>query len=298
MDRAQLLQRIADGADVTVQERGSCGLGDIILKVRLLPELVRHAADIGSASRVTFEMAPRYAGLERLFRASFAGFAINVVAYEPADRLRYGASTPPHHKAEREATRWGRPRLEHELSLDEAWEVYGVHAPFHGPYLAADQKLTDHYRCLIPPDAIGLCWSSTSALARAIGKSLGLERLGPIWRDNQCVSLQMGPAREDAVGTTILDVLPRGVVDWTETAALAAACRCVVTIDTSVAHLAGAIGLPTFVVSPNNYTDVLAYYRCGSSLHYGPNHQVREVGDVVNISRSLTASVERIAAAL
>jgi hypothetical protein len=87
-------------------------------------------------------------------------------------------------------------------------------------------------------------------------------------------------------------------VDWTETAALAAACRCVVSIDTSVAHLCGAMGLNTFVTLPHNYTDVLAYWRCGESLHYGPAHKVREVGDVVNISRSLTASVERISAAL
>ena len=45
----------------------------------------------------------------------------------------------------------------------------------------------------------------------------------------------------------MLDVLPANPLTFEATAALAACCRAVVSIDTSIVHLAGSLGVPTHV---------------------------------------------------
>ena len=57
-----------------------------------------------------------------------------------------------------------------------------------------------------------------------------------------CVSLQVGRDRTQLARTPVLDVLPANL-DWFKTAVLVKACRCVVAVDTGMAHLAGALGV-------------------------------------------------------
>src|SRR6202012_5360787 len=68
------------------------------------------------------------------------------------------------------------------------------------------------------------------------------------------ISLQKDPRPDDATllreGTDILDLTPE-LTDFTDTAALISCLDLVITVDTSVAHLAGKQGCPTWVLLPH-----------------------------------------------
>lgn len=108
------------------------------------------------------------------------------------------------------------------------------------PYLRADPERIAYYHRRIPSGAIGLVWRSGPGDLHTV-KSMSLADLAPIWSRHPCVSLQLGPACKEIAGTSVLDALP-AAPDWAETAALVMACRCVVCVDTGVAHLAGGLG--------------------------------------------------------
>src|SRR6185295_563457 len=64
-------------------------------------------------------------------------------------------------------------------------------------------------------------------------------------------SLQKGPAAEELAhapsALKIIDVGPQ-LLDFSDTAAIASLLQLIITVDTSVAHLAGAMALPTWVL--------------------------------------------------
>jgi Glycosyltransferase family 9 (heptosyltransferase) len=110
------------------------------------------------------------------------------------------------------------------------------------PYLHADPARVAHYRKRVPQNAVGLCWASGRGWLRMQPiKSMPLQDMEPIWSRYPCVSLQVGQDRAQLAGTPVFDVLPARP-DWAEAAALVGALRCVVCVDTGVAHLAGALG--------------------------------------------------------
>ena len=121
-----------------------------------------------------------------------------------------------------------------------------------GPYLRAVPARIEHYRKRVPEGAIGLCWASgvgKTPWQRRVQpiKSLSLQDMEPIWSRHHCVSLQVGRDRAQLSGTSVRDVLPPNP-DWAETAALVMALRCIVCVDTGVAHLAGGLGAPVHLL--------------------------------------------------
>ena len=114
------------------------------------------------------------------------------------------------------------------------------------PYLCPDPDRVAHYRKLIPPGSIGLCWAAGTDEM----KSIPLELMRPIFERFPCVSLQGGHWRNELSGTPVLDLLPPAGVcwaspDWSDGAAAIVCCRAVVTVHTSVMHFAGALGIET-----------------------------------------------------
>ncbi len=106
--------------------------------------------------------------------------------------------------------------------------------PSPAPYLQAMPMTLD-----LPRPIIGVCWAVGGwDAARSMPWRLltGLDRIGTV------VSLQRGAT--DAPWPDPVD----GTMDMLATAGLVAACDHVVTVDTMMAHLAGAMGRPTSVL--------------------------------------------------
>jgi hypothetical protein len=101
---------------------------------------------------------------------------------------------------------------------------------------------------------VGLVWSGRPTHANDHNRSIPLRTLSRILDvDATFVSLQKEPRPNDAAvlreRNDIID-LTADVADFAETAALISCLDLVITVDTSVAHLAGALGCLTWILLP------------------------------------------------
>ena len=100
---------------------------------------------------------------------------------------------------------------------------------------------------------VGLAWSGNPNHWNDHNRSLQLQQLLPLLDlDAAFVSLQKAPRPDDKAQfekTEIVD-LTAHLTDLSETAGLMSCLDLVITVDTSVAHLAGALGRPTWVLLP------------------------------------------------
>jgi thioredoxin-like negative regulator of GroEL len=148
------------------------------------------------------------------------------------------------------------------FSLPRAFGTTLESIPADIPYLRADPSLVTRWASRLQPcrgTRVGLVWAGQarpwaegfSALDNR--RSIGLAALAPLASvpGLQLVSLQSGaPAAEvsdPAHGVALIDVMGE-VVDFADTAAIIANLDVVVSVDTSVAHLAGAMGKPVFLL--------------------------------------------------
>jgi len=101
---------------------------------------------------------------------------------------------------------------------------------------------------------VGLVWSGNAVHLNDHNRSMALEALSPILDlDATFVSLQKEPRDRDKAflreRAEILDVSEH-LTDFVATAALVSCLDLVITVDTSVAHLAGALGRPVWIMLP------------------------------------------------
>lgn len=101
---------------------------------------------------------------------------------------------------------------------------------------------------------VGLCWSGNPQHNNDRNRSVSFRTLARLLDlDATFVSLQKGVRPEDMAAlrarSDILDWTAH-LTDFAETAALISCLDLVITVDTSVAHLAGALGRPTWVLLP------------------------------------------------
>jgi len=136
-------------------------------------------------------------------------------------------------------------------SLPHALAVENPAQTWRGPYLpvAAGTPLPKR----AGRRSVGLVWAGDSSYASDEVRSLTLARLEPLLAVEgvDWWSLQVGPAREQIEHTgwngQITDV-GATLSDFADTAAVMQELDLIITVDTAVAHLAGALGRPTWVM--------------------------------------------------
>ena len=100
---------------------------------------------------------------------------------------------------------------------------------------------------------VGLVWSGNPKHGNDLNRSLPLQQLASILSvDAKFVSLQKGIRASDKQvlrGLNIEDMTEQ-LSDFEDTAALISSLDIVITVDTSVAHLAGGLGCPVWILLP------------------------------------------------
>jgi len=103
---------------------------------------------------------------------------------------------------------------------------------------------------------VGLVWSGDPGHKNDHNRSIALRALAPLLDcDVQFVSLQKGIRNEDraflAERPDVVDLTDQ-LTDFSATAALMSCLDLVISVDTSVVHLAGALGIPVWTMLPFN----------------------------------------------
>lgn len=215
------------------------GLGDEIMFASCLPEIIARAGEC------ILECSPR---LEGLMRRSFPAQSVHAADQSDADPdwlARVG-------RVDFQVATGSLPRFFRRAATD---------FPQHGGYLRADPARVGQWRQRLSKLGgvirVGVSWKGGSPSTRGQLRSLALAELLPILRNKDAVfvSLQYG-----ASGTEREALLQAGGVrvhhwqeaidDYDETAALVSALDLVISVQTAVVHLAGALGKPVWVMVP------------------------------------------------
>jgi len=129
--------------------------------------------------------------------------------------------------------------------------------PAEIPYLRASAERLAKWR--VRMEALGgprvaLAWAGSSLHANDRNRSIAFSRLGPLLdAPARLVSIQREPREgevETLQGDRRIAHLGDELADFADTAAVIALADLVVSVDTSVAHLAGAMGKPVFILLP------------------------------------------------
>ncbi len=168
------------------------------------------------------------------------------------------------------------------LGFDEPWseaqwEVWAplMSLPFHFetrldtisaplPYLRTEPALVLRWAAELPPRPdfrVGLVWKGNPRFENDADRSLpSLAVLAPLWQvpGVQFISLQKGAGEDEAteapVGQPLLH-LGGHMADFADAAAIMASLDLVIAVDTAMAHLAGALNKPCWLLLPRYQTD-------------------------------------------
>ncbi len=209
------------------------GLGDQIMFASCVPDLIAMGA------RCVVECAPK---LEALFRRSFPAATVTT-GWKPGDG---------HDSFDCYAAMGSLP-----LHLRTSRETFPVHAG----YLKADPRSIAAWRQRLAQlpgrHKIGIAWRGGASSTRRSVRSVPLDLWLPILRhaDTSFVSLQYTDCREE------IDHMARehgirvhhwaeAIDDYDQTAALVCALDLVISVQTAIVHLGGALGRPVWVMVP------------------------------------------------
>lgn len=221
-----------DANGLTLLLWGEQGLGDQIMLVRFARELSARGA------RVIVRCDPSL---------------VSVLRTAP------GVSTVVSHD---DAT----PKCDAHLPMFSAPALLGIRgddALSGAPYLELCDGATDGPRYRSPESElarrrkVAVVWAGSAAHGNDHNRSLPQSQLAALLDVDgvDWVSLQLGPRRADLhaldakVRASVTDAATR-LRDFRDTARVLSECDCLVTVDTSVAHLAGALGVPSIVMLP------------------------------------------------
>jgi tetratricopeptide (TPR) repeat protein len=206
------------------------GMGDTIQFVRYAPLLAARGA------KIVLEVQPE---LVRLLSA-MPGLATVVARKQPLPRYDFHC-----------------PLLSLPLACGTTLDTIPAEIPHIAPGEGDVVSFMESWRARLPRrrPLVGLVWSGERSHDNDLNRSMPLATLAPLFDlpDIAFVSLQHEVREEDAAMLQSRgDVLPIGADfrDFADTAAAIAALDAVIAVDTAVAHLAGAMGKPLFLLLP------------------------------------------------
>jgi len=197
------------------------------------------------------------------------GDTLQFARYAPLVKAR-GGHVVLEGQAELRAVLAGCPGVDRLLSRGEPRPDFAAHAPLMSlpgilgttvdnvpaavPYLRADADRVRRWREDLGGPAglrVGITWRGNARNLNDRNRSIPFPFLAPLTAlpGVRVVSLQTGPGAGDVEGTAIPDLGGR-LTDFADTAALLLALDLLITCDTAVAHLAGALAVPVWVALP------------------------------------------------
>ncbi len=199
------------------------GFGDTLQMLRYLPLVVQRGA------RIVLELPPELLSLA----ATLEGVA---------QLLARGDALPPFS--------WHCPLMSLPLAFSTTLETI----PTQTPYLSARRTEPGWFRPATPGRLrVGLVWAGNPKNTVDHRRSLPLAELAPLFALEQVefYSLQRGgpPGEVASSCFAFAGALPESG-DFAETACALAHLDLVITVDTAVAHLAGALGSPVWILLP------------------------------------------------
>jgi len=219
---------------------GEQGIGDEILFASMIPDLIR------DSKQVIFECHPR---LVNLFKHSFPGLAI------------YGTRKDTY-------INWvhNHSNMEAKIAIGDLGRYYRRQVadfPKHEGYLKPNPERAIHYKKKLAKLGnklkVGISWTGGYVKTRKDFRSIPLELWEPILRqDADFISLQYTPEAYNSIADIEdrLDVKihhwPSAVqnTDYAEAAALVSELDLIITVNTSIHHLAGALGKECWTLTP------------------------------------------------
>ncbi len=217
-----------DGGDLggrTLLVHAEQGLGDTL-------QFCRFAAQAAGRGRVILSVQPALCGLLRSLDGP------NEIVADDADLPSHDVHLPM-------------------MSLPAALGITLGDLPGPNPYLKADPVLVGRWRARLaslPGRKIGICWAGnpTNTLDRT--RSIPFDLLAPLFGSAGALFVSLQTEKrpgEDATAAGLLDWTAE-LGDFAQTAALVCALDLVISVDTSVAHLAGALGRATWLLNRFN----------------------------------------------
>lgn len=236
---------------------GEQGLGDELMFASCVPDVLTRA------DHVILECDPR---LAPLFARSFPLAKIQArVSLEDVAWLRDAD------KIDMQCPSGSLPRL-FRRSIDAF--------PVHAGYLRADEPKTEKWRKRLAqlPGTIkvGLSWRGGADRTRRNLRSIELIQLAPLFRlaDVTFVNLQYGDVAAECEAASSVFGKPivqfaEAIADYDETAALVCALDLVVSVQTAIVHLTGALGKTALVMLP--FSPEWRYMRSGDRMLWYPS---------------------------
>jgi Flp pilus assembly protein TadD len=219
----------------TLAVYGEQGLGDEVCAASAIPDII--AAQKSAGGRVVIDCDKR---LESLFRRSFPEATVHGTRWEkslnwPEEDRNIGASIACFEV------------LKHFRTKDEDFQ--GI------AYLKPCPDRVKQWKALFDngKPTIGIAWTGGTWKNAGTFRNMPLDQWKPILDavDANWVSLQYKDAKADMEGTPVKQygwaTLSK---DYDDTAALVASCDLVIGVQTSVNHLAGALGVPNWILLP------------------------------------------------
>lgn len=147
------------------------------------------------------------------------------------------------------------------LSAGRAFRTTRATLPHAVPYLFADPALVKQWGAYLGARQnrlrVGLTWAGNAQYGADHHRTLRLDHFRPLFQlpDVEFVALQLGDGRQDLETWDfpggLRDPGPE-ITDFADTAALMMHLDVIISVDTSVAHLAGALGRPLWLLLPTN----------------------------------------------